>query len=117
MGGSYIHARGRSVHHVFRHITEHAAMALHYFMKTETALHSLLHWICSYQTLFTKVCSKCGRLLAMDKQSALLLPPVHRPYQNFSANKILTAHQNSSTKDQTIDVIQAYHIGCFLGEA
>ncbi|XP_041026363.1 mediator of RNA polymerase II transcription subunit 27-like isoform X2 [Juglans microcarpa x Juglans regia] len=54
-GGSYIHARGISVYHVFRLITEHAAMALQYFLgiQAETTLHSLLKWICSYQTLFT----------------------------------------------------------------
>ncbi|KAA8529861.1 hypothetical protein F0562_034370 [Nyssa sinensis] len=70
-GGSYVHARGFSVYHVFRHITEHATIALQYFLgnRTETALYLLLHWICSYQTLFTKVCSKCGRLLSMDRQA------------------------------------------------
>ncbi|XVE61402.1 hypothetical protein DITRI_Ditri06bG0036700 [Diplodiscus trichospermus] len=57
-GGSYIHARGSSIFHIYRHTTEHAAVALQYFLgiNSETALHSLLHWICSYQTLFTKVC-------------------------------------------------------------
>lgn len=113
-GGSFIHARGFSVHHVFRHITEHAAMALQYFtgFNTETALHSLLQWVCSYQTLFTKVCSKCGRLLSMDNQSALLLPPVQRPYRNFSTSKTPPSEQISVTKDQGMDSIQAYHVGC-----
>ncbi|KAK4484098.1 hypothetical protein RD792_011318 [Penstemon davidsonii] len=39
---------------------EHASMALQYFISSspETALHCLLHWVCSYQSLFTKVCSK-----------------------------------------------------------
>ncbi|XP_022766971.1 mediator of RNA polymerase II transcription subunit 27 [Durio zibethinus] len=113
-GGSYIHARGYSVYHVFRQITEHATVALQYFLgiRSETALHFLLHWICSYQTLFTKVCSKCGRLLAMDRQSALLLPPVHRPYQTFSASKIST-QSISSTGDQSCNAPAAYHIGCF----
>ncbi|PWZ29864.1 hypothetical protein Zm00014a_008458 [Zea mays] len=55
-------------------------------------------WIASYQTLFTKVCSKCGRLLMMDKSLALLLPPVHRPY-----------HQTSNIGP---DLQEAYHIGC-----
>ncbi|XP_030926215.1 mediator of RNA polymerase II transcription subunit 27 isoform X2 [Quercus lobata] len=43
-GGNYIHSRGFSVYHVFRRITEHAAMALQYFLgnQAETALHSLL---------------------------------------------------------------------------
>ncbi|WJZ92433.1 hypothetical protein VitviT2T_011426 [Vitis vinifera] len=73
-GGSYVHARGFSVYHVFKHVTEHAAMALQHFLgtNTETALYSLLHWIFSYQTLFTEPCSKCKRLLSMDRQSDLL---------------------------------------------
>ncbi|XP_065857284.1 mediator of RNA polymerase II transcription subunit 27 [Euphorbia lathyris] len=111
-GGNYIHARGLSVHHVFKHITEHAAMALQHFLgtRTETTLYVLLHWICSYQTLFTKVCSKCGRLLAMDRKSSLLLPPVHRPYRNFFPPKASSTQPVSSTKDQASG---AYHIGCF----
>ncbi|XWS59389.1 hypothetical protein CRYUN_Cryun08bG0117600 [Craigia yunnanensis] len=125
-GGSYIHSRGSSVYHIYRHITEHAAVALQYFLglSSETALHSLLHWICSYQTLFTKVCRKCGRLpaidrrlLAMDRQSALLLPPVHRPYQTFSTSKISSTQLISSTRDQSSNAPEAYHIGCFSDEA
>ncbi|XP_059655294.1 mediator of RNA polymerase II transcription subunit 27 [Cornus florida] len=118
-GGSYVHARGFSVYHVFRHITEHAAMALQYFLgiKTETALHFLMHWICSYRTLFTKACSKCGRRLSMDRQSALLLPPVYRPYRNFPACKISSTQINSLTKDQSTEITQAYHVGCFSEEA
>ncbi|KAG0537190.1 hypothetical protein BDA96_03G126900 [Sorghum bicolor] len=99
-GGSYLHARGTSVHHVFKHVKEHADKALQYFISVEPnkALSLLLRWIASYQTLFTKVCSKCGRLLMMDKSLALLLPPVHRPY-----------HQTSSIGP---DLQEAYHIGC-----
>ncbi|KAI4300556.1 hypothetical protein L6164_033923 [Bauhinia variegata] len=110
-GGSYVHARGSSVYHVYRHITEYAATALQYFLgnQDETSLYSLLHWICSYQTLFTRSCSKCSRLLAMDKLSALLLPPVHRPYGQFSFSKILST---VSLKDQSSDFTQAYHVGC-----
>ncbi|XP_071735753.1 mediator of RNA polymerase II transcription subunit 27-like [Rutidosis leptorrhynchoides] len=109
-GGSYVHARGISTFHVFRNITEHAAMAPQHFLgiNAETALYNLLHWICSYHTLFTKVCSKCGKLLSMDKEIALLLPPVQRPYRNF---------KHSSTKDKGINDIPAYHIGCFPQEA
>ncbi|PWA64086.1 mediator complex subunit [Artemisia annua] len=116
-GGSYVHARGVSAFNVFRNITEHAAMAPQHFsgVNAETALYSLLHWICSYQTLFTKVCSKCGKLLSMDKESALLLPPVQRPYRNFSFSKHLS--QNLSAKDQSINDIPAYHIGCFPQES
>ncbi|KAF0897949.1 hypothetical protein E2562_001647 [Oryza meyeriana var. granulata] len=99
-GGSYLHARGLSVHHVFKHVTEHADRALQYFVSVEPsiALSLLLLWIASYQTLFTKVCSKCRRLLLMDKSLALLLPPVQRPY-----------HQTSSSGSDPQD---AYHIGC-----
>ncbi|GLT37924.1 hypothetical protein SLA2020_122050 [Shorea laevis] len=113
-GGSYIHARGSSVYHVFRHITGHAALALQYFIgfRSEAALYSLLHWICNYQTLFSKACSECGRLLAMDRQSALLLPPVSRPFRNFSTSK------TSSTGEQNnMNAHPAYHIGCFVDEA
>ncbi|PSR91009.1 Mediator of RNA polymerase II transcription subunit like [Actinidia chinensis var. chinensis] len=119
-GGSYVHSRGFSVYHVFRHITEHAALALQHFLglRTATVLHSLLHWICSYETLFSKVCSKCGRLLSMDTQSALLLPPVHRPYHNFFGKKISSStQQSSSTKDSSTDETGAYHVGCFPEEA
>ncbi|XP_035817258.1 mediator of RNA polymerase II transcription subunit 27-like isoform X2 [Zea mays] len=99
-GGSYLHARGTSVHHVFKHVKEHADKALQYFINAEPskALPLLLRWIASYQTLFTKVCSKCRRLLMMDKSLALLLPPVHRPY-----------HQTSNVGP---DLQEAYHIGC-----
>ncbi|CAO2198391.1 unnamed protein product [Urochloa humidicola] len=99
-GGSYLHARGMSMHHVFKHVKEHADKALQYFISVEPskALSLLLHWIASYQTLFTKVCSKCRRLLMMDKSLALLLPPVHRPY-----------HQTSNVGP---DLQEAYHIGC-----
>lgn len=116
-GGSYVHARGFSVHHVFRHITEHAAMALQHFtgVGTETALLSLLLWVCSYQTLFSKVCSKCSRLLSMDKESAMLLPPVNRPYRNFCAGKFLS--KSVSKEDLSVDSTQGFHIDCFSEEA
>ncbi|XP_042444797.1 mediator of RNA polymerase II transcription subunit 27-like isoform X2 [Zingiber officinale] len=73
-GGNYIHARGMSVHHVFRHITEHADRALQHFLSVgnDLSLALLLHWICCHHTLFSKACSKCGRLLMIDKSLALL---------------------------------------------
>lgn len=118
-GGNYIHARGSSVYHVFRHITEHAGTALQFFLgiRTETSLYFLLHWICSYQTLFSKVCSKCGQLLAMDKRLALLLPPVCRPYRHFFPTVTSSAQPISSTNEQSSDVVSAYHIGCFSEDA
>ncbi|KAL5220726.1 hypothetical protein ABZP36_025439 [Zizania latifolia] len=99
-GGTYLHARGQSVHHVFKNVTVHADKALQYFVSVEPskALSLLLRWVASYQTLFTKVCSKCRRLLLMDKSLALLLPPIQRPY-----------HQTSSVGSDPQD---AYHIGC-----
>lgn len=117
-GGSYIHARGFSVHHVFRKISEHAAMALQHFLgvSPRTALYSIVHWICCYQTLFTKVCSKCGKLLAMDRKSMLLLPPVYRPYLHFSTLQIASTQTNSSAKDQGLENLGAFHIGCFTEE-
>lgn len=117
-GGSYIHARGFSVHHVFRKISEHAAMALQHFLgvSSRTALYSIVHWICCYQTLFTKVCSKCGKLLAMDRKSMLLLPPVYRPYLHFSTLQIASTQTNSSVKDHGLENLGAFHIGCFTEE-
>lgn len=117
-GGSYIHARGFSVHHVFRKISEHAAMALQHFLgvSSRTALYSIVHWICCYQTLFTKVCSKCGKLLAMDRKSMLLLPPVYRPYLHFSTLQIASTQTNSLAKDHGLENLGAFHIGCFTEE-
>ncbi|XP_031249506.1 mediator of RNA polymerase II transcription subunit 27-like [Pistacia vera] len=119
-GGNYIHARGSSVYQTFRRITEHAVMALQFFLgiRTETTLYYLLHWICTYQTLFSKACSKCGRLLIMDKQLALLLPPVNRPYRHFSPSVTSSTQPVSSTaKDQNVDVSTAYHVGCHSEDA
>ncbi|KAF9587671.1 hypothetical protein IFM89_004503 [Coptis chinensis] len=112
-GGSYMHARGFSVHHVFRYITEHAVKALQYFLGTEAdgALYHLLRWICSYQTLFKKVCSKCGRLLTFDRPSAVLLPPVHRHYLHSSVPNISSVQSTLSAKEQSLDLTRAYHIG------
>lgn len=113
-GGSYVHARGFSVFHVFRHVTEHADKALQYFQSIDlnTSLLLLLRWICSYQTLFAKVCSKCGRLLMMDESLALILPPVHRAYRQISASKSYQNQLISSGKGHGCDFSLAYHIGC-----
>ncbi|ONK62778.1 uncharacterized protein A4U43_C07F8040 [Asparagus officinalis] len=116
--GNYIHARGLSIYHVFRHVTEHADKALQYFLSAEAdiALSLLLHWVCSYQTLFSKACCKCKRLLVMDKSSALLLPPVQRPYQQTSVTKLNPNQLSSSAKDLSQDQTLAYHIGCSFDE-
>ncbi|XP_047330632.1 mediator of RNA polymerase II transcription subunit 27 [Impatiens glandulifera] len=115
-GGSYIHSRGASVYHVYKHMKEHGDTALQYFLglRPETALHSLLHWICNYQGLFSKTCSKCGRLLSLDKQLALVLPPVHRPYRNLPICKASSNQHGSSTRDQNSasSSMHAYHINC-----
>ncbi|XWS43344.1 hypothetical protein CRYUN_Cryun16bG0094900 [Craigia yunnanensis] len=60
---------------------------------------------------------KCGRLLAMDRQSALILPPAHRPYRAFYTSKISSTQPISSTGDQSSNVPEAYHTGCFPDEA
>ncbi|KAL2345297.1 hypothetical protein Fmac_006582 [Flemingia macrophylla] len=105
--GRYVHAWGFSVHHVFKHISDYGGTAVNYFLwnQSETPLYSLMHWICSYQTLFSKPCSKCSRLLAMDKQSNLLLPPVHRPYWQFTFKKVLL---NKSSRNQNSDSTQCF---------
>lgn len=111
--GNYIHASGFSVHHVFRHVTEYSDKALQYFLSMDKniSLYLLLRWICSYQTLTTKVCSKCGRLLRMDKSSAILLPPVHRPYKG------IPSQLPQSAKGQSPEpTTSAYHIGCSIDE-
>ncbi|XP_031480291.1 mediator of RNA polymerase II transcription subunit 27 isoform X1 [Nymphaea colorata] len=114
-GGSYIHARGSSVYHVFRNITEYADRALQYFLGAEGhgSLQLLLRWICSYHTLFSKVCSKCGRLLALDRQSSLHLPPVCHTYRQSHVTRTGAYSQMPSTlKDLHSDPPKAYHFGC-----
>ncbi|CAA0814735.1 Mediator of RNA polymerase II transcription subunit 27 [Striga hermonthica] len=115
-GGSYLHARGFSSHHVYKHISEHASMALQYFVfaTPERALHSLLHWVCTYQTLFMEACSKCSKLLSMDKQSGLVLPPVKRPFRNFTASK--SSPKGPSATNGSLNLIPAFHISCLSEE-
>ncbi|GFP86551.1 mediator of RNA polymerase ii transcription subunit 27 [Phtheirospermum japonicum] len=115
-GGSYLHARGFSSYHAFRNVSEHASVALQYFVcaNPERALQSLLHWVCTYQTLFIKGCSKCGKLLSMDKQSGLVLPPVKRPFRNFTAG--INLSKSSPAENCSPDLIQAFHISCFSEE-
>ncbi|CAO2816141.1 unnamed protein product [Amaranthus hypochondriacus] len=109
--GSYVHARGSSVYNVYRHLTEFSNVALQYFLgdKSDMALNLLLHWISSYQSLFTLPCSKCGRLLSMDRQSGLFLPPVHRPYQSLLAAKYAT----DAPKNTSFNTDLAYHVSCY----
>ncbi|XP_004136512.1 mediator of RNA polymerase II transcription subunit 27 isoform X1 [Cucumis sativus] len=116
--GSHVHARGFSNYHLFRHVTEHAATVLQYFLgnQPKAALYPLLLWICSYQNLFSKACSKCGRRLSVNKQSDLLLPPAVRPYKQFCASKNSSVVPITSLKDQKLDSVQAFHIDCFSEE-
>lgn len=53
----------------------------------------------------------------MDRQSALLLPPVYRPYQTFTASKTSSTQSISSTGDQGSNAPEAYHIGCFSDDS
>ncbi|KAL9670160.1 hypothetical protein QQ045_007711 [Rhodiola kirilowii] len=138
--GSYVHPRGVSAFHVFKHVTEQAAIAMQFFLSSEcnAALYLLLVHIIlwafagsaltnRYSQKFAEVitgdicttvitenfsCSKCGRLLSVDQQSVLLLPPVNRPFRQFSFNQILTEHPSSLVKDHTPHSYQACHIGC-----
>lgn len=48
----------------------------------------------------------------MDPQTALLLPPVYRPYQQFSALKT-SSTKPVSAMDHNSDLGRAYHVGCF----
>ncbi|GER51812.1 mediator of RNA polymerase II transcription subunit [Striga asiatica] len=95
---------------------EHASMALQYFVfaNPERALHSLLHWVCTYQTLFMEACSKCGKLLSMDKQSGLVLPPVKRPFRNFTVGK--SSPKGPSATNGSLHLIPAFHISCLSEE-
>ncbi|MFQ6656101.1 hypothetical protein Gotur_026358 [Gossypium turneri] len=62
-GGSYMHSRGSSVYHVFRQITEHATVALQYFLgiRSKTALHSLLIKVLMPLKLIISVASRITR--------------------------------------------------------
>ncbi|KAB5519647.1 hypothetical protein DKX38_023966 [Salix brachista] len=60
--------------------------------------------------------NKCGKLLAMDRKSLLLLPPVYRPYRHFSTLQIASTQNNSLAKDQGLENLGAFHIGCFTEE-
>ncbi|OWM79034.1 hypothetical protein CDL15_Pgr003205 [Punica granatum] len=102
---------------------EHAAMALQYFLgvKADTALYSILVEsqclnVVMHLNFVDPVSFKCGRLLAMDKQSAVLLPPVHRLYRTISTTKVSSTQLVSSTKDQSHPSSQAYHAGCYSKE-
>ncbi|XP_031480292.1 mediator of RNA polymerase II transcription subunit 27 isoform X2 [Nymphaea colorata] len=94
---------------------EYADRALQYFLGAEGhgSLQLLLRWICSYHTLFSKVCSKCGRLLALDRQSSLHLPPVCHTYRQSHVTRTGAYSQMPSTlKDLHSDPPKAYHFGC-----
>ncbi|KAK6944533.1 hypothetical protein RJ641_025635 [Dillenia turbinata] len=91
---------------------EHAAMALQYFLgvNTDKAFTGSMDIKLYLQ-------NKCERLLSMDKQRALLLPPINCPYQHFSVTKISSMQAVPSTKDNNLDVFHAYHIDCFIEES
>ncbi|KAK2988594.1 hypothetical protein RJ640_011564 [Escallonia rubra] len=178
-GGSYVHPRGFSVYHVFRHITVRAFATRAYkslnmlqwlYSTLLVAKLKRLYILCWYYLLLLILkcfsiseiafdnlfmlsivaldlqlsnpirktlqvefftfdvpsfryvmlhlfCSKCRRLLSMDKQSALLLPPVQRPYRDIFLSSTQSNKQTSLSNDQSMDAIPAYHVGCFLEEA
>eukprot|EP00252_Welwitschia_mirabilis_P023501 TRINITY_DN6654_c0_g1_i1.p1 TRINITY_DN6654_c0_g1~~TRINITY_DN6654_c0_g1_i1.p1 ORF type:complete len:490 (+),score=90.73 TRINITY_DN6654_c0_g1_i1:164-1633(+) len=116
--GSHIHAKGTSVHNVFKQVSRYADKALQYFLHVcpHSSLKILLHWLCTYQSLFTKCCSKCGQILAMDWQSTVVLPPVIRPYQHFYAHINTLSQPLTSIKQQSTDEDLAFHVGCISEE-
>lgn len=116
--GNHIHARGFSIHNVYLQISKYAEKALQHFLRVRphSSLDLLLHWLQTYENLFTKPCSKCGRVLAMDQVSALLLPPVIRPYNQLLVNKNPSSQLASSTNVQSTDSVMAFHMGCLPEE-
>lgn len=114
--GSYIHARGFSVYNVFLQVSKYAEKALQHFLRVRpnSALDLLLHWLQTYESLFTKTCSKCERVIAMDRVSALVLPPVIRQYQQL-VNKNPSS-QLTTTNVQSTDSVMAFHVGCLPEE-
>eukprot|EP01018_Ginkgo_biloba_P035185 Gb_23745 [translate_table: standard] len=116
--GSNIHSRGVSVHNVYQRISEYADKALQYFLRThqQASLDHLLHWLYEYQSLFTKRCSKCKRILAMDRTSAVWLPPVIRPYQQLHLNRNHSSQVAPNAKDQGPDSETAFHPDCYPEE-
>lgn len=116
--GNHIHARGFSIHNVYLQISKYAEKALQHFLRVRphSSLDLLLHWLQTYENLFTKTCSKCGRVLAMDQVSALLLPPVIRPYNQLLVNKNPSSQLASSTNVQSTDSVMAFHMGCLPEE-
>lgn len=60
-------------------------------------------------------CSKCGKLLSMDKQLGVVLPPVKRPYRHFTAGR--NSSKSSSLESYSLDLVQAFHISCFSDDA
>lgn len=116
--GNYIHARGFSIHNVYLQISKYAEKALQHFLhvRPHSSLDLLLHWLWTYESLFTKPCSKCERVLAMDHVSALLLPPVIRPYHQLLVNKNTSNQLTTSANVQTTDSVVAFHADCLPEE-
>ncbi|RZC83338.1 hypothetical protein C5167_046125 [Papaver somniferum] len=86
-------------------------------------LYLVVHYVCTkalelfIYNLLIMCCSKCKRLLRMDKISAIILPPVKRSYHHSSASEISSSIQSTlATNDQDPNLIKAYHIGCSSDE-
>ncbi|KAE8651114.1 mediator of RNA polymerase II transcription subunit 27 isoform X2 [Cucumis sativus] len=87
--GSHVHARGFSNYHLFRHVTEHAATVLQYFLgnQPKAALYPLLLWICSYQNLFSKACSSAVQtVLCIKKLISCAHNLIERPEAGFCSS-------------------------------
>ncbi|GLJ47137.1 hypothetical protein SUGI_0995240 [Cryptomeria japonica] len=116
--GSYMHARGVSIHNIYQQMSKYGEKVLQYFVRVrpQSSLDLLLRWLNTYQSLFTKPCSKCERILAMDQVSALLLPPVIRPHQDLLLHKNPSSVLTTNAKDPSTDVEKAFHVGCLVEE-
>lgn len=116
--GNYIYARGFSIHNVYLQISKYADKALQHFLRVRpsSSLDLLLHWLQTYESLFTKPCSKCERVLAVDRVSGLLLPPVIRPYHQLLVNKNPSSQLTTTTNVQSTDSVMAFHGSCLPEE-
>lgn len=108
----YTHVGSASSHAVFQRISECATSALHNFLLIgrSSALNLLLHWLYTYRSLFSKPCSQCKRILALDRPSDLLLPPVVRPLRQVF--RLSPSVISVKVEDLNDEKILAFHLAC-----
>ncbi|KAJ7298713.1 hypothetical protein O6H91_Y477500 [Diphasiastrum complanatum] len=86
---------------------------LHYFCRYHhvSAIDLLLQWIFSYRSLFSKPCSQCQRVLALDRPTDLLLPPIIRTFDQLTPSSLGSAKLKHTVTAE--EVFVAYHRGCY----